>query len=87
MFISHNNNLIFLEVPRTASRSVSDALTRLDPESPTAVQRMTLGNSADYHGFKSKLLVDPSYRVIATHRNPYERLWSFWKHRSNTGTP
>jgi len=87
MFISHTYKLLFLEVPRTGSRSISQALTELDPESPTVAARRTVGSGADYHGFKSELLANPAYRVIATHRNPYERLWSFWKHRRNTGNP
>ena len=87
MFISHKYKLLFLEVPRTGSRSISQALTELDPESPTVAARQTVGSGVDYHGFKSEHLADPAYRVIATHRNPYERLWSFWKHRRNTGNP
>jgi len=87
MFISHSHKLLFLEVPRTGSRSISQALTELDPESPTVAARRTSRGAADYHGFKNELLADPAYRVVATHRNPYERLWSFWKHRRNTGNP
>ncbi len=87
MFISHKYKLVFLEVPRTASHSINDALTQLDPESPTVTQRGAEGPAADYHGFRNPVLDDPDYRVVAAHRNPYERLWSHWKHRHHTGNP
>ena len=35
MFISHKFQLIYFEVPRTGSNSVTRALNELDPESPT----------------------------------------------------
>lgn len=87
MFISHLYRLVFLEVPRTASRSVSAALVELDPDAPTSRARREKGGSFDYHNFQ----VDPAYlndyRVFAARRNPYDRLWSYWKHRRRTGNP
>ena len=87
MFISEKHKFIFLEVPRTGSRSISDALAWLDPECSTATNRKNQGQHVDYHNFSAAALAEPGYRVIATHRNPYDRLWSFWKHRHKTGNP
>ena len=87
MFISEKGRFVFLEVPRTGSRSISDVLARFDPDSSTAIRRARDGSHIDYHNFSLKDLIGSNYRVIATHRNPYERLWSFWKHRHNTGNP
>jgi hypothetical protein len=87
MFISNKYKLVFLEVPRTGSHSITEALTQLDPEAPTVMQRQVGGPYVDYHRFRCDEMDDPAYRVIATHRNPYERLWSHWKYRHRTGNP
>lgn len=87
MFVSHRYRLIFLEVPRTASRSVSAALTTLDPEAPTARARRRNGAAVDYHNFQVDAAYLDDYFVIAAHRNPYHRLWSHWKHRHKHGNP
>ena len=87
MFISEKHRFVFFEVPRTGSRSISDVLARFDPDSSTAVRRESDGSHIDYHNFSLGELKDSNYKVIATHRNPYERLWSFWKHRHKRGNP
>lgn len=87
MFISHHYRLVFLEVPRTASRSVSDALARLDPEAPTARARRRNGAAVDYHKVQVDAVYLDNYCVVASHRNPYHRLWSHWKHRHKNGNP
>ena len=87
MFISENYRLIFLEVPRTASISITEALTRLDPESPTAIKRLGKNPMAGYHEFNLPDEFDSYPIIFATHRNPYSRLWSFWKHRHKWGNP
>ena len=87
MFISDRYQIVYLEVPRTGSRSVTVALTAFDPESPTALARSESGTAYQYHDFRvpSELLRD--YCVIAAHRNPYSRLWSYWNHRHKSGNP
>jgi len=87
MFISHKYKLIYLEVPRTGSRAVTKALTELDPDSVTVLKRKEKGQSAGYHHFGNPELDDDSFTVIAAKRNPYDRLWSFWKHRHRHGNP
>lgn len=87
MFISHQYRLVFLEVPRTASRSVSEALARLDPDAPTSRARRQNGAAVDYHRFQVDAVYLDDYCVVAAHRNPYHRLWSHWKHRRNHGNP
>ena len=87
MFISHKHQLIYFEVPRTGSNSVTQTLNGLDPESPTVVGRELHGSYRDYHHFTEEAGKHPEYRLIAGHRNPYDRLWSFWKHRKQTGNP
>ncbi|MFK7829431.1 MAG: DUF5672 family protein [Congregibacter sp.] len=87
MFISHQHRLIFFEVPRTGSHSVSNALNELDPESPTVAERERYGSGTDYHYLTDEALAKTDYRLIAAHRNPFDRLWSFWKHRKQNGNP
>ncbi len=87
MFISHKYKIVFLEVPRTASRSITTALALLDPQAPTVIARQQQNTLEDYHNFDCAEISDKSFRVIATHRNPFDRLWSFWKYRRNTGNP
>ncbi|MCP4088651.1 MAG: glycosyltransferase [Gammaproteobacteria bacterium] len=76
-----------MEVPRTASRSITTALALLDPQAPTVIARQQQNTLEDYHNFDCAEINDKSFRVIATHRNPFDRLWSFWKYRRNTGNP
>ena len=87
MFISDKYKLVFLEVPRTGSRSITDALTNLDPGSPTAQVRKQQRALVDYHNCQIPDHVDDTYIVVAAHRNPYERLWSHWKFRHQWGNP
>lgn len=88
MFISHTHKLIFFEVPRTGSRSISQALTQLDPRSPTAVVRSLKRNLYHYHVFDQNLADQhPDYAIIAAHRNPYERIRSHYKYRKQRGNP
>ncbi len=87
MFISHTFKLIFLEVPRSASRSIVSALAHLDPDSPSLVSQQLMGASTGAQCFYCEELDDPQYRVIAVRRNPYERLWSHWKYRKKRGEP
>ena len=87
MFISERYKLIFLEVPRTGSRSVTKALVQLDPESPTHRLRQLRGNYYNYHNNNLTGYVDDDYRIIAGHRNPFDRVWSYWKHRRTSGNP
>jgi hypothetical protein len=87
MFISEKYKLIFLEVPRTASNSISEALTRIDPYSPTVKRRREIDAMDGYHDFGLPDEVEKHYVIFATHRNPYDRLWSFWKHRHRWGNP
>ena len=87
MFTSHNFNLVFFEVQRTGSNSVTQALTKLDPTSPTVINRAKTKSLIDYHTFHIPDSKGESYRVIAAHRNPYERLWSHWKFRNQYGNP
>jgi hypothetical protein len=87
MFISDNYKLVFLEVPRTGSRSITNALTRLDPDSPTVQLRNITGALDHYHSCHIPDRVDDSYVIVAAHRNPYDRLWSHWKFRHQWGNP
>ena len=87
MFHSEKFKLVFLEVPRTSSFSITKALTSLDPTSPTVESRRTEGALKSYHDHRSPHWNDSSYRFVAGCRNPYDRLWSFWKHRSRWGNP
>lgn len=85
MFLSDTFRLVYFEIPRTGSRSTSEALAELDPESPTVAARKEQ-EMADYHGFNLPQHAY-DYRIVATHRNPYDRLWSFWKYRHRWGNP
>ncbi len=87
MFLSTTYRLLFLEVPRTASNSVTDALVKLDPFSPTQRERLRKGPMYDYHAFRIPAEVDDTYTVVATSRNPYTRIWSHWKYRHVNGNP
>ncbi|MEO0436654.1 MAG: DUF5672 family protein [Pseudomonadota bacterium] len=87
MFLSHTFRLVYFEVPRTGSNSVSRLLGSLDPQSPTVVERSEAGAGASFHHLPENLLEQHDYRLIATHRNPFDRLWSFWKHRKQNGNP
>ena len=87
MFISSRHKLVFLEVPRTASRSVTNALTEFDPYAPSALARRSWGTSFAYHNFRVRSELVDDYLVVAAHRNPYCRLWSYWKHRRSSGNP
>mgnify|MGYP005994627253 CR=1 FL=1 len=88
MFVSHQFKLLFFEVPRTGSRSASKALAMLDPDSITAVKRANETQAYSYHLYETKTVADhPDYRLIAAHRNPYERLYSHYKYRSRIGNP
>ncbi|WP_040482057.1 DUF5672 family protein [Luminiphilus syltensis] len=87
MFISHRYQLIFFEVPRTGSNSVTQVLNRIDPDSPTLAERKVRGGGWAFHYFTEAAEEFPHYRLVAAHRNPYERLWSFWKHRKHGGNP
>jgi hypothetical protein len=87
MFISNNFKLIFFEVPRTSSNSITQALTALDPTSPTVIRRAETKSLVDYHLFHIPDSKSESYNLIAAHRNPYERLWSHWKFRNQYGNP
>ncbi|MEO0368352.1 MAG: sulfotransferase family 2 domain-containing protein [Pseudomonadota bacterium] len=85
MFVSDKYQFVFFEVQRTGSNSVTKALRQIDPESPTVAAR-ALKPATDYHAFR---IPDHAqhYAIIATHRNPYARLWSHWKHRNRHGNP
>ena len=75
-------------MPRTGSRSISQALACLDPRSPTAVIRAVKRNLHHYHVFESGLLDQhPDYLLVAVHRNPYERIRSHFKYRKKYGNP
>ena len=88
MYVSHRYKLFFFEVPRTASRSISEALLHLDPLSPTMLNRMMKGESADYHKYDRTLVTThPDYSLVAVHRNPYERILSHFKLRKKIGNP
>jgi hypothetical protein len=88
MFVSHAHKLLFFEVPRTGSRSITRALTTMDPRSPTAVVRMVKRNLYHYHVYDQRL-VDrhPEYTLIAVHRNPFDRIRSHYKYRKQFGNP
>ncbi len=88
MFISHTHKLLFFEVPRTGSRSITQALTRLDPRSPTAVVRAVKRNLYNYHVYEQSVVdKHPDYSLIAVHRNPYDRIRSHYKYRKQYGNP
>lgn len=87
MFVSDKFNLVFYEVPRTGSNSVTKALEQLDPEAPTVVKRASTNPLLDYHYFAVPEKEGKPYLIFACHRNPYHRLWSFWKHRHYRGDP
>ncbi len=87
MFISWHYEFVFLEVPRTGSRAVTNALTELDQAAPTAVARRKFGSSFEYHDFRVPAELAEAFFVFAAHRNPYSRLWSFWNHRHRSGNP
>jgi hypothetical protein len=93
MFVSEKYNFVFFEVPRTGSTSITLALNKFDSESPTFIERTKTKSLVDYHQFdlpehnSYSEFIDVPYRVFATHRNPYQRVWSFWKHRHYHGNP
>jgi hypothetical protein len=87
MFTSHKYKLVFFEVPRTGSNSVTAKLKELDPESPTVITREERGGGVDYHSDTGDAAKFPDYCLVAAHRNPYARLWSFWKRRKHGGNP
>lgn len=87
MFLSEKYKLIYYEVPRTGSNSITRALSSLDPESPTLEERKKHGGGWGYHYLREEALHNSQYRLIAAHRNPFDRLWSFWKHRKLNGNP
>jgi glycosyltransferase involved in cell wall biosynthesis len=87
MFLSTTYKLLFLEVPRTGSHSVTEALVKLDPFAPTQMDRVAKGPMHQYHMFQIPEAVDDSYTIVATHRNPYSRIWSHWKYRHERGNP
>ena len=88
MFISHTYKLLFFEVPRTGSRSITRAFSQLDPRSPTAVIRAVKKNLYHYHVYDQAMVDKHSdYAVIAVHRNPYERIRSHYKYRKQQGNP
>ena len=87
MFLSEKYKLAFYEVPRTGSNSITAALTEFDPESPTVIKRLETNVMADYHGYRIPDDFKKPFISLASHRNPYERLWSFWKHRNKNGNP
>jgi hypothetical protein len=88
VFISHTTKILFFEVPRTASRSITGALTRLDPRSPTAVVRAVKRNMFGYHEYDADAVRKYSnYRLIAVHRNPYDRILSHYNYRHTHGNP
>lgn len=60
---------------------------RLDPDAPTAKLRREKRALVDYHDFRIPDEADETYAIIAGHRNPYDRLWSHWKHRNRRGNP
>jgi len=86
MFISDKYKLVFFEVPRTGSNSVTAALGELDPDSPTMIARSQTSVTMDYHRFEIPDYAK-DYALIAAHRNPYERIWSHWKFRHRYGNP
>jgi len=87
MFISNRYELIFFEVPRTGSNSITQLLNRIDPDSPSLEERRRRGGGWSYHYVTELAGEFPHYRFVAAHRNPYARLWSFWKHRRHGGNP
>lgn len=88
MFVSHKYKLLFFEVPRTGSRAITQALTQLDPHSPTAIVRAVKKNLFNYHVYDQKLVDKHSdYALIAVHRNPYHRIRSHYKYRKQYGNP
>lgn len=87
MFLSHKYEFIFFEVPRTGSHSATRILNQLDPDSPTALARETHGNGWAFHYLTDAAKDYPGYRMLAAHRNPYDRVWSFWKQRKRGGNP
>ena len=87
MFLSHTYEFIFFEVPRTGSNSATRALNQLDPDSPTALARKSQGSGWSFHHLTDAAKDYPHYRMLAAHRNPYDRIWSFWKQRKRGGNP
>jgi hypothetical protein len=88
MFVSHTYKLLFYEVPRTGSRSVSKTLAELDPGAPTAFVRKKRSDSFDYHRYdRERVLKHPDYCFFAAHRNPYDRIRSHYKYRKRWGNP
>ena len=87
MFISHRYRLVFLEIQRTGSNSITHVLTQLDPDSPTVESRKQ-NWAIGYHDLRvPDLARAENYSIIGAHRNPYSRLWSHWKHRHKIGNP
>ena len=87
MFLSTTYKLLFFEVPRTGTFSVTEALVKLDPYAPTQRDRLKRGPLYQFHTFRIPEEVDDSYIIVATHRNPYSRVWSHWKYRRKNGNP
>lgn len=85
VFISNRYKLVFLEIQRTGSNSITRALTQIDPDSPTVKLRKD-NWAIGYHDFHIPAYAR-DYRIVGTHRNPYTRLWSHWKHRHRIGNP
>lgn len=40
MFVSHRYQFVFLEIPRTGTHSITQALYEMDPQSPTLEKRI-----------------------------------------------
>lgn len=88
MFISHTKKILFFEVPRTASRSITKALTSIDPRSPTALVRAIKRNLQGYHVYSPELKqAHADYTLFAAHRNPYARVRSHYLYRRQRGNP
>ena len=78
MNVSHRWKLLFFEVPRTGSRSITAALNTLDPEGPINQLRNDDG-AAEYHVYRADWVeAHPDYLLFATHCNPYARLYSHY---------
>ena len=79
MYVCHNLRLVYLAVPRTASRSIAQYLTERHNAVPEGKNHMPGG----HHGINVPVLEQcqaDGYRVVSVVRNPWDYMVSWWHH-------
>lgn len=81
MYVSHKLRIVYMAVPRTASRSVAQFLRREHAAQITGRKGM-----GGHHGISGPDLQDCKhlgYRIICPVRNPWDVIVSWWHHNRN----